>query len=154
MFIKGWEINFMKETGDKTVMLSLYSFCFRYCYYSDVLQTRIYRSHWAVIAVHVLRALCRLWSNTSETGGKRGAWVAQSVKHLTLGFSSGHDLRVMISGSWSQGGEIEPWVRLCAQRGVCSLSFSLSHLRPPTLLVHKLSKIKSFLKLKKKRNWK
>lgn len=25
----------------------------------------------------------------------RGTWVAQSVKHLTLGFSSGHDLRVV-----------------------------------------------------------
>ena len=24
----------------------------------------------------------------------RGTWVAQSVKHLTLGFSSGHDLTV------------------------------------------------------------
>ena len=27
----------------------------------------------------------------------RVAWVAQSVKHLTLGFSSGHDLRVEVS---------------------------------------------------------
>lgn len=24
-----------------------------------------------------------------------GAWVAQSVKHLTLNFSSGHDLRIV-----------------------------------------------------------
>ena len=24
-----------------------------------------------------------------------GTWVAQSIKHLALGFSSGHDLRVM-----------------------------------------------------------
>ena len=35
----------------------------------------------------------------------RGTWVAQSVKPLTLGFSSGHDLMVC---------EIEPRVRLCA----------------------------------------
>jgi len=27
----------------------------------------------------------------------RGAWVAQSVRHLTLDFGSGHDLRVMRS---------------------------------------------------------
>ena len=27
--------------------------------------------------------------------GWRGTWVAQSVKHLTLDFSSGHDLRVV-----------------------------------------------------------
>ena len=26
-----------------------------------------------------------------------GTWVAQSVKHLTLDFSSGHDVRVMRS---------------------------------------------------------
>ena len=29
----------------------------------------------------------------------RGTWVARSVKHLTLGFGSGHDLRVMGSSS-------------------------------------------------------
>ena len=33
-----------------------------------------------------------------------GAWVAQSVKHLTLDFSSGHDLTVH---------EFEPHIRLC-----------------------------------------
>ena len=27
-----------------------------------------------------------------------GAWVVQLVKHLTLDFSSGNDLRVMIAG--------------------------------------------------------
>jgi len=27
----------------------------------------------------------------------RGAWVAHSVEHLTFGFSSGHDLRVVES---------------------------------------------------------
>ena len=34
----------------------------------------------------------------------RDAWVAQLVKHLTLDFGSGHDLRVH---------EIEPHIRLC-----------------------------------------
>ena len=34
----------------------------------------------------------------------RGLWVAQSVKQLTLGFGSGHDLMF---------GETEPHVRLC-----------------------------------------
>ena len=34
-----------------------------------------------------------------------GAWVAQSVKHLTLDFGSGHDLLVH---------EFEPHVLLCA----------------------------------------
>ena len=33
-----------------------------------------------------------------------GTWVAQSVKCLTLGFSSGHDLRVR---------ELEPHIGLC-----------------------------------------
>ena len=28
-------------------------------------------------------------------GNNRGTWVAQSVKHQTLGFSSGHDFRVL-----------------------------------------------------------
>ncbi|EFC50903.1 hypothetical protein NEISUBOT_05674, partial [Neisseria subflava NJ9703] len=35
----------------------------------------------------------------------RGAWVAQSVEHLTLGSNSGHDLTV---------GEFEPHIRLPA----------------------------------------
>ena len=39
----------------------------------------------------------------------QGHLVAQSVKHLTLDFSSGHDLRVTISESPSQG-----HVRLCS----------------------------------------
>ena len=30
-----------------------------------------------------------------STATSRGAWVAQSVKPLTLDFSSGHDLRVL-----------------------------------------------------------
>ena len=37
--------------------------------------------------------------------GRQGAWVAQSLKHLTLGFSSGHDLMVH---------EFEPHIGFCA----------------------------------------
>ena len=35
----------------------------------------------------------------------RGAWVAQSVKHLTLDFGSGHDLAI-----W----EFKPRIGICA----------------------------------------
>ena len=37
----------------------------------------------------------------------RGIWVAQSVKLLTLGFSSGHDLMI---------GGVKPHFRLCADK--------------------------------------
>ena len=40
-----------------------------------------------------------------EKQWRRGAWAAQSVKHLTLDFSSGCDLTVC---------EFEPLVELCA----------------------------------------
>ena len=43
-------------------------------------------------------------SNTIKKERLRDAWVAQSVKHLTLGFGSGHDLRFH---------EAEPYVGLC-----------------------------------------
>ena len=33
-----------------------------------------------------------------------GAWVAQSVKHPTLDFGSGHDLTVREQSSWQSGG--------------------------------------------------
>ena len=47
-----------------------------------------------------------------------GAWVAQSVKHLTLAFSSGHDLTV---------GEFKPYVGLyAASREPAWDSFSVS----------------------------
>ena len=36
---------------------------------------------------------------------KRGTWVAQTVKHLTFDFDSGHDLKVR---------EFEPCIGLCA----------------------------------------
>ena len=51
-------------------------------------------------------ALRPVWSRALTVGkyGKikkwhrnRGAWVAQSVERLTLGFGSGHDLTVLVS---------------------------------------------------------
>ena len=63
-----------------------------------------------------------------------GAWVAQSVKHLTLDLSSDHDLRVH---------GIEPHVGLCAhsvQPAWDSLSPSLCPSAP--LTIHKLKKKK------------
>ena len=47
----------------------------------------------------------------------QGAWVAQSVKHLTLGFSSGHDLMDC---------EFEPHIGLCADSREPAWDFSLS----------------------------
>ena len=49
--------------------------------------------------------------------GDWGAWVAQSVKRLTLDFSSGHDLTVsefepyirLALTVWSARGELEKW---------------------------------------------
>ena len=58
-------------------------------------------------------------------GQKPGAWAAQSVKHLTLDFGSGHELTV---------GETEPHIRLQAnstEPARDSLSPSLS--APPQL---------------------
>ena len=52
-----------------------------------------------------------------KMGITQGTWVAQSVKHLTLDFSSSHDLMV------DHG--IEPWVGLLTEPGTC-LGFSLS----------------------------
>ena len=52
---------------------------------------------------------------------KGGAWVAQLVKHLTLDFHSGHDLRVVRSS---------PCWALCS---VWNLLVPLSLLLPPDL---------------------
>ena len=49
----------------------------------------------------------------------RGPWVAQLVTHLTLNFSSGHDLR----------GEMELHIRLCTRHK--SLLVPLALLLPP-----------------------
>ena len=48
---------------------------------------------------------------------KRGSWMAQSVKHPALGFSSGHDLQVH---------GFKPQVRHCTDRKRYPLSLSLS----------------------------
>ena len=48
---------------------------------------------------------------------KRGAWVAQSVKRLTLDFGSGHDLTVR---------GFKPCMGLCADSAEACLGFSLS----------------------------
>ena len=75
---------------------------------------------------------------TTKYARSRGTWVTQLVKRLTLGFSSGHDLRVP---------ELEPCVRLHAGHllGILSLPPSLS------LPVQTLSlKINKFLKNAKK----
>ena len=55
----------------------------------------------------------------------RGAWLAQSIKSLTLGFSSGHDLTVR---------RFEP----CSQHRAC-LRFSLFSLSHSLPLPHPLS---------------
>ena len=67
----------------------------------------------------------------------RGAWVAQSVKCLTLGFSSGHDLTLC---------EFKPHIGLCADSAVPAWD-SLSAPRPAHSLfsfskINKLKKIK------------
>ena len=69
---------------------------------------------------------------TNVSGG-RGAWVAQSVKGLTLGFSSGHDLTVCVMG---------PHLGLCADSAEPawdSLSLPLSA-SPPLMCSVSLSK--------------
>ena len=43
------------------------------------------------------------WAKEVKT---RGAWVAQSIKRPTGGFSSGHELTIR---------ELEPHIRLCAE---------------------------------------
>lgn len=68
----------------------------------------------------------------------RGAWVAQSAKHSTLGSSSGHELT---------GCEVEPHVGLCAQHRVW-LRFSLAS--SPSAPHHTLS-LKTNRSLKKKK---
>ena len=60
-----------------------------------------------------------------ENSDWRGACVAQSVKYLTLGFGSSHDLAV---------GEIEPCIGLCSECEVC-LGFSLSLSALPQLVL-------------------
>ena len=69
------------------------------------------------------------------------ASLAQYVKHLTLGFGSGHDLRVL---------EFEPHIMLCAD-SMEPLGF-LTHSLCPSSLSLSLSLSLSQNKLKKKKN--
>ena len=57
----------------------------------------------------------------SEQTLARDAWVAQSVKHLTLGFGSGHDL--MVCG-------FEPRVGLCVDSSEPAWDYLLLSLCP------------------------
>ena len=65
----------------------------------------------------------------------QGAWVAQSVKHPTLGFGSGHNL---------MGSEMKLHVRLCTQWGLYLKILSLCP--SPHLYSFSFSKIKKFSK--------
>ena len=73
-------------------------------------------------------------NHTLKNGHDGGAWVAQSVNHLTLDFGSGHDLTVC---------GFQPHVRLYAdssEPGASSDSVSPSLSAPPLLvLAHSLS---------------
>ena len=81
-----------------------------------------------------LRSFTCLWdAQVGHLCGLWGAWVAQLVECLTLGFSSGHDLKVM---------ELSPVTGSTLSRVCFKFSLHLS-LNPPTLLMHAiiLSKI-------------
>ena len=45
--------------------------------------------------MYVIKYLRRRYEEKDQETIKEGAWVAQSVKHQTLDFGSGHDLRLM-----------------------------------------------------------
>ena len=71
-----------------------------------------------------MRFGCIISSNensTIRTLGKRGSWVAQSVKRLTTDFSSGHELKIVRS-SFASGSE---WVET-----LLKILF-ISHCPPP-----------------------
>ena len=69
-------------------------------------------------------------NSTFKNKKMRGAWVAQSVEHLTLDFGSGHDLRVVRSSplSGSMLGVESAWDSLFsfsfATPSVCMYSLS------------------------------
>ena len=57
-----------------------------------------------------------------------GAWVAQSVEHSTLGFSSGHDLSRDVKprlGPTLSGETISPLITFLLPTQVHALAFSL-----------------------------
>ena len=58
----------------------------------------------------------------------RGAWVAHLVKHLTLSFGLGHDLRVELSSAFSMEFAWDSPSPIPPPAYVCSLSLSLSFL--------------------------
>ena len=61
----------------------------------------------------------------------RGAWVAQLVKHPTLGFSSGHNLTVR---------EFESQVRLHTDSSEPAWDFLFSLSAPPLLMLSQINK--------------
>ena len=78
-----------------------------------------------------------------KTASCRSAWVAQSVKRLTLDFGSGHDFAVC---------GIEPHVRLCAdsmEPAWNSLCAALPDSLSLSLKINKLKKHKNLSKLQK-----
>ena len=77
-------------------------------------------------------------SNKKEYGV---AWVAQSVKHPTLDFSSGHDLTVQ---------ELQPHIGLCADSAQSLLGVLSLHLSVPLPRLH-VCALSVSLKINKKR---
>ena len=55
------------------------------------------KSHLKDIGVTRRGPTDQIWNNLGIKKNMGGTWVAQSVKHVTLGFSSGHNLRVVRS---------------------------------------------------------
>ena len=84
-------------------------------------------------SLNQLRALCAILFNASDIctfkkSFQGGAWVAQSVKHPTLDFDSGHDLTVRefkLHVRLHTDGAEPAWDSLCASPPLaCSLSKS------------------------------
>ena len=79
---------------------------YRYCFIFKVYLSSLYTQHGAQIHNPEIRShmIFQLSQPSAPTHRYfksmtfRGTWVTQSVKHLTLDFSSGHDL----NGSWVQ----------------------------------------------------
>ena len=55
-------------------------------------QTNLGGEEFQIVSIHTL--LSRWWSKTALRMNRRGAWVAQSVKHPALDLGSGEDLAV------------------------------------------------------------
>ena len=87
-----------------------------------------------VIAKVVIKSIKR----TCES---RSIWVAQLVKHPTLGFSSGYDLRVLGSSKQNPTPPPPPCIELSTQRKVCLGILSLCLLYPPHTYTHSLFQV-------------